>query len=122
MSGGEGSDTLDGGVGSDILNGGEGTDDVNIAGAAFNYLLTKNQDGSVTIKEQHLPSRRSCDGTDTIDGVERFHFKDGMISLAGLQALQDGPISLQVAPPVGASRATRHSSAGCQKHFRIKCL
>ena len=60
--------------------------------------MTKNQDGSVTIKDTWAFD--GDDGTDMIDGVEWFHFKDGMISLAGLQALQDGPISLQVAPPV----------------------
>ncbi len=66
--GGAGNDTLYGGEGDDLLDGGTGlTDQVNYDGAASDYTLTRNADGSMTVSHAQY-------GTDTLKDVEKVLF------------------------------------------------
>ena len=72
LTGGSGNDTLNGGAGNDTLNGGAGTDTAVFAGNRSQYTFHANGDGSVQLV--------GPDGTDTVSGVERFQFSDGLYS------------------------------------------
>lgn len=82
LNGHDGDDTLSGGTGDDDINGGIGDDqiygDEGIDTAFFNIASSEvtsynHKNGVITIK--------SSEGTDTIQSVERFTFKDKTILL-----------------------------------------
>lgn len=96
LVGGADNDTLDGGVGNDSLDGGAGFDYVNFFGTRTDFAITKNQDGTITIKDTWTFD--GDEGTDIISGVEAFHFRDGIITLEDLMKMPDGPIQLPQGP------------------------
>ncbi|HYC01820.1 MAG TPA: hypothetical protein VED40_00920 [Azospirillaceae bacterium] len=71
-----GADTLEGGSGNDTLDGGQGRDIAIFAGARGEYEVTRAAD-RVTVR--HLDG---AEGTDTLVGVERLRFSDGMAEVA----------------------------------------
>lgn len=72
VTAGDGYDLLWGGAGDDALDGGAGVDTAMYSGAIANYSVTKN-DGSYTVS--------GPDGTDTLVGIERLRFSDGLVAL-----------------------------------------
>jgi Ca2+-binding RTX toxin-like protein len=73
-------DTIRGNGGNDVLDGKAGTDIAVFSGTKANYTLTKNADGSITVKD----SRAGKDGTDTLKNIETAKFSDGTINLTTL--------------------------------------
>jgi Ca2+-binding RTX toxin-like protein len=76
VSGGAGDDRLTGGAGNDTLDGGSGIDTATFTGSRRDYSVTRNGD-TVTIRDL----RASADGTDTLTGIERVQFTDGLMGL-----------------------------------------
>jgi hypothetical protein len=76
LFGGSGNDVLVGGGGTDKLDGGSGADTAIFSGGRRDYEVTRNGD-AVTIRDL----RASADGTDTLTGIERVEFADGLMGL-----------------------------------------
>ena len=90
IDGGGGDDTLQGGSGNDTLVGGDGTDTLTLPGARQLYAITSNGLGGFTISS-------SAEGTDSVNGIERFQFAD---RLSTAETLLDAtpPSILQLNP------------------------
>ena len=73
ITGNDADNRLTGGLGDDVLDGGEGSDVAVFAGVQADYVVTINDDGTVTIS--------GTEGTDTLRNVETAQFSDGAISL-----------------------------------------
>ncbi|HBJ34448.1 MAG TPA: hypothetical protein DDZ51_06725, partial [Planctomycetaceae bacterium] len=76
IDGGTGNDSITGGSGDDFIDGGEGFDRANYSGIATDYEVTRNTDGSVTVKDLRP---NSPDGTDRVVNVETFAFADSRL-------------------------------------------
>jgi hypothetical protein len=77
LNGGAGDDTLIGGGGNDTIIGGMGNDTVVFSGNRADYQVTYNSaTQTFTVADQRTGSP---DGTDTVTGVENFHFLDGTV-------------------------------------------
>lgn len=74
--GGTGADVLIGGAGNDVLNGGEGLDKMIISSSRSDTQISRNADGSYTIKD-----KTGADGQDTISDVERIYLADTNLAL-----------------------------------------
>lgn len=81
LNGGGGDDTLIGGVGNDTINGGVGTDTAIFNGARSAYTITVITGGAVRVV--------GPDGTDTLTGVERLRFNDGLYDNLGATRLNE---------------------------------
>lgn len=68
------------GNGNDYYDGGEGTDTLTYSGKRSEYVITKNIDGSFTVKDT-VPCRAD---TDTVVNIELFKFSDIVQSSEGL--------------------------------------
>jgi hypothetical protein len=77
---GSGDDRLDGGAGSDLLVGGDGVDTVVYAGKQADYHFLLGRDGQL-----HVADQASGD-LDTLLGIEKGAFSDGVIDLSFTQA------------------------------------
>jgi Ca2+-binding RTX toxin-like protein len=75
LTGNAGNDTLKGNDGNDVLDGGDGTDIAVFSGAASDYTVTDNGDGSYTIVHS------GSEGSDTLRGIELLQFSDGLYTL-----------------------------------------
>lgn len=75
LNGGGGADTLIGGIGNDTLNGGAGTDTAVFSGNRSAYTFTTVNSTTTRVV--------GPDGTDTLTGIERLRFDDGLFDLAG---------------------------------------
>jgi len=84
IEGGAGNDSLSGGLGNDSLFGGDGIDSVLFAGQFSNYVVSES--GGIYSVSDSIPGR---DGTDTIQGIERFVFSDR--TLDATQVLLSNP-------------------------------
>lgn len=73
LAAGDGYDVLWGGAGDDTLDGGNGVDTAMYSGTLAEYVVTNNADGSTTVS--------GPDGTDTLVGIERLRFSDGLMAL-----------------------------------------
>lgn len=69
LYGAEGDDVLDGGPGDDYLDGGAGANTARFAGAAADYTITHDTDGSVTVEGR--------EGRDSLLHVQTLLFADG---------------------------------------------
>lgn len=58
---------------AEIFIGGDATDMVTFPGSRSDYVITRNADGSYTIKGPHAP--------DTLNSIERLKFDDGVLAL-----------------------------------------
>jgi subtilisin family serine protease len=74
LRGAAGKDVLDGGAGNDTLSGGDGFDVALYHGARANYTITRTADGYT------VADRTGADGSDTLTGIERLQFSDGLTS------------------------------------------
>jgi Ca2+-binding RTX toxin-like protein len=68
-----GNDRLVGGLGDDRIDGGAGLDVAVFSGARSSYVITTSN-GVTTVAGQ--------DGTDTLFGIERLEFADGLVDAA----------------------------------------
>ncbi|WP_439472329.1 beta strand repeat-containing protein [Brevundimonas sp.] len=78
LLGGDGDDILNGGFGNDILEGGAGFDIAVYAGPRANYTIITNAEGVTSIIDNSTYGQ-----TDTLRGVERLQFADGLYTTAG---------------------------------------
>ena len=78
-----GDDTLDGGAGNDTLSGGDGTDVAVFARTRRDYKVTKS--GSTIVVE----ALRGPDGTDTLSGIEKLQFADGLFEADAASSTSD---------------------------------
>ncbi len=76
LEGNAGDDRLTGGGGGDTLLGGSGSDTAVLSGGRRDYEVTRNGE-TVTVRDL----RPSADGTDTLSGIERLEFSDGLMGL-----------------------------------------
>ena len=87
---GDGDDRLIGGGGDDELVGGAGTDTAVYGGGGSDYLVTRLDDGRLSIRDMRPGGP---DGTDTVSQVEAFEFSDGVRTLlipAVVEGVSDG--------------------------------
>ncbi|HWR04557.1 MAG TPA: cadherin-like domain-containing protein, partial [Humidesulfovibrio sp.] len=82
LSTGAGDDTLVGGLGDDTLAGGAGTDFAVYQGRQADYQITTNADGSITVVDTNTADGID-EGADTLTGIERLSFADGIIHTDG---------------------------------------
>ena len=73
IHGGDGYDTIVGGQGNDTIVGGSGITTVYYSGARSEYQITRLESGELQIAD---PGIGTPEGTDTLSGVEFFHFAD----------------------------------------------
>ncbi len=74
LAGGIGNDTLAGGIGTDILAGNAGLDTAQYSSVRAAYVVTRNGP-TITVT--------GPDGNDSLSGVERLQFADGIVRLGG---------------------------------------
>ena len=87
LDGGEGNDDLVGEWGDDTLNGGAGNDAALYQGLRSDYVITKQADGSYTVRD----TVTGRDGTDTLRDIEYFGFLDGRVALASIGTTKAAP-------------------------------
>lgn len=75
LSGGAGNDTLTGGVGDDVIDGGIGIDTSLYSGDRANYSIANSTGGRVL-----TDGMAGRDGMNTLIGVERFGFSNGVLA------------------------------------------
>ncbi|MEL6979804.1 MAG: cadherin domain-containing protein, partial [Pseudomonadota bacterium] len=120
LLGHDGADAIDGGAGNDDIRGGTGTDAAIYAGAANDYLVVDNGDGTFTVTDQNTGDGLD-EGVDTLRDIEKLTFSDGTVSLAA--AVDDAPTDITIAsggsvaensanPTVVASLATTDADSG----------
>jgi Ca2+-binding RTX toxin-like protein len=73
---------ITGGSGNDTINGGTGTDTAVYSAAKSQYTVTKNSDGSVTVKDNRTSG--TTDGTDTLTNIEAIQFADQTVQTSSL--------------------------------------
>lgn len=78
IDGGTGNDSIVGGSGNDFIDGGEGFDRANFSGNATDYEVTRNSDGTITVKDLRA---ESPDGTDRVVNVETLAFADSWLPI-----------------------------------------
>jgi Ca2+-binding RTX toxin-like protein/subtilisin-like proprotein convertase family protein len=76
VAGSEGDDTLVGRAGDDVLDGGAGRNTVQYAGSEYDYIVTRQNDGSVQVRAI-AGTPYEGDGADTLRNIQLIHFQDG---------------------------------------------
>lgn len=77
--GASGDDRLDGGAGSDLLEGGDGIDTIVYAGKLADYRISLGGDGAIRVADT------ASSDVDTVRGIERGDFSDGVVDLGFTQ-------------------------------------
>lgn len=67
---------LRGNGGNDVIDGGAGTDTAEYLGNRNDYSISRNQNGSLTVRDLRAGN---AEGTDTLYGIERLTFADATI-------------------------------------------
>ncbi|MFN9416920.1 MAG: Ig-like domain-containing protein [Pirellula sp.] len=78
INAGEGNDSLVGGAGNDVIDGGEGFDRAHFGGNATDYEVTRNTDGSITVKDMRPGAP---DGIDRVVNTETLAFADSWLPI-----------------------------------------
>jgi choice-of-anchor C domain-containing protein len=78
INAGEGNDALVGGAGNDVIDGGQGFDRAHFGGNATDYEVTRNADGSITVKDMRPGAP---DGTDRVVNTETLAFADSWLPI-----------------------------------------
>jgi len=78
IDGGTGNDVLVGGMGNDFIDGGEGFDRAHFGGNATDYEVTRNADGSITVKDMRPGAP---DGIDRVVNTETLAFADSWLPI-----------------------------------------
>lgn len=87
LGGSIGRDRFYGAGGDDHIWGGVGADTAVYSGALTDYAVTRNADGTLTIRDLRGPSSTvPRDGTDTVRDIENFQFSDTTVSSSQLLA------------------------------------
>lgn len=77
LLGAAGDDLISGGAGDDLIDGGSGVDTARLSGDQGDYVLNRNADGSVTLRDI-----RGLDGVDVLRSVETLQFDGNSTSIA----------------------------------------
>jgi Ca2+-binding RTX toxin-like protein len=88
---GSGDDSIDPGYGDDVVDGGAGTDTVYIQDMAVDISITKNADGSVTVKDTDAISF----GTDRLYNVEVLAFSDKSVTINSTPTQNIAPMTVK---------------------------
>jgi Ca2+-binding RTX toxin-like protein/subtilisin-like proprotein convertase family protein len=76
LVGSAGDDTLTGRAGNDVIDGGAGFNVAKLAGSEYDYIVTRQGDGTTTVRAITGTSF-SADGTDTLKNIQVIRFTDG---------------------------------------------
>jgi hypothetical protein len=76
LIGTEGNDTIEGGGSDDTLDGGAGVNEAQYQGSEYDYIVNRQNDGSVTVKAI-AGTPYEGDGTDTLTNIHTIRFLDG---------------------------------------------
>ena len=103
LVGGGGNDTLLGGAGNDTIDGGAGYNVVEYLGSEYDYIVTRQSNGSVTVRAiANTPYE--ADGTDTLQNIQLIKFLDGATERI-LDDVSNVQASTNVAVAFGAQTA-----------------
>lgn len=107
---------IQGRLGDETIDGGAGVNSLELIGSEYDYIVARNNDGSVTITAiANTPY--SADGVDTVKNIQVVHFLDGDTSrilddYANVQA--DNNVSVQFGEAVSGQ-----IFLGDQDHFQL---
>jgi len=79
LIGSSGDNLIKGRLGDDLIDGGAGNDTAVYQGARAEYVVTKQADGTYTVRDTVSGSAR--DGSDTLRNIENMSFTDGTVSV-----------------------------------------
>ncbi|MCV3764546.1 M10 family metallopeptidase C-terminal domain-containing protein [Rhizobium sp. TRM95796] len=92
---------LRGGAGDDLLKGGAGTDTAIFSGAASDYAITANDDGSYAVR-----ALGGDEGKDTLIDIEKLSFSDGEVNLTGDVVTNSAPVLASAIADIQAEAGT----------------
>ncbi|MBB1250710.1 M10 family metallopeptidase C-terminal domain-containing protein [Rhizobium sp. G21] len=92
---------LRGGAGDDLLKGGAGTDTAIFSGAASDYAITANDDGSYAVR-----ALGGDEGEDTLIDVEKLSFSDGEVNLTDDVVTNSAPVLASAIADIQAEAGT----------------
>ncbi len=78
VNGGLDNDVIIGGSGNDFIDGGQGFDRANFSGSSADYDVTRNADGSITVRDLRPGAP---DGTDRVINTETLAFADAWLPI-----------------------------------------
>ena len=96
LNGGSGDDALSGGADDDVLEGGTGDDTASYAGDSADYELS--WDAAADVYTVTALAAGAVEGSDTLIGIEKLSFADGLFALAAG--------SMTAVPPPGGTGGT----------------
>ncbi|MCV3737930.1 cadherin domain-containing protein, partial [Rhizobium sp. TRM96647] len=109
ISGNAGNDVLAGGGGNDTIDGGAGTDTAIYSGNHDDYTIVKNSNGTVTITDNR--TGEVTDGVDTLKGIEKLQFLDGLIDAPNMDPT-GLKLTSHIIPSVENIAVAENSAAG----------
>ena len=109
LIGNDANNEFTGNAGNDSITGGGGDDTAFYSGAAANYTITNNGDGTYSITDNV-----GSEGTDTLTSMEFAKFSDLLVNLATGATTQAGDSYS------GAGPRTQ-LQAGCARKFKFEC-
>ena len=80
-----GKDTFEGGAGNDIIDGGAGVDTAIYKDSSSAYVLTTNDDGTVSVVHSSPSEGFADEGSDTLTSIEKMQFSDKTLSKTSLK-------------------------------------
>ena len=80
-----GKDTFEGGAGNDIIDGGAGVDTAFYKDSSSAYVLTTNDDGTVSVVHSSPSEGFADEGSDTLTSIEKMQFSDKTLSKTSLK-------------------------------------
>ena len=80
-----GKDTIEGGTGNDIIDGGAGLDTAIYKDTSSAYMLTTNDDGTVSVVHSSPSEGFTDEGSDTLTNIEKMQFSDKTLSKTSLK-------------------------------------
>ena len=110
ISGTTGDDTLHSTPENDQILGDTGTDTAVFTGAATDYTIHRNADGTLTV----IDSRSSgvTDGTDTLTSVESLQFADGTLAADALTLTNRAPTAITISADTVAENVATGTVVG----------
>ena len=80
-----GKDTIEGGTGNDIIDGGAGLDTAIYKDTSSAYMLTANDDGTLSVVHSSPSEGFADEGSDTLTSIEKMQFSDKTLSKTSLK-------------------------------------
>ena len=80
-----GKDTIEGGTGNDVIDGGAGLDTAIYKDTSSAYMLTANDDGTLSVVHSSPSEGFADEGSDTLTSIEKMQFSDKTLSKTSLK-------------------------------------